>query len=104
MRPLLDDKGQCTACHDGSCWLCRKMTDPSADGVAYRMLWGETPGPQAQKRCKHLGETTGERELCGTCAGRVKIKLYSCRLHGKCSLGKELEGTACCLTCKDYVQ
>jgi hypothetical protein len=50
--------------------------------------------------CKHLGEQNGE-ETCATCHGNVRIKTFECGVHGRCTLGKKLDGIACC-PCQQY--
>jgi hypothetical protein len=57
--------------------------------------------PQGSRGCIHRGDQTGARE-CESCNGRVKIKTFSCDLHGECTLAKPLDGLACCGSCKDF--
>ena len=46
--------------------------------------------------CIHLREPTGETVGCQTCKGNVQVKLFSCAVHGTCTLGKRIEGHGCC--------
>ena len=60
-------------------------------------------GPPLDKvQCRHKGERIGE-EKCGPCGGNVRIKTFSCAIHGKChqAAGKRLPGVACCTGCLD---
>jgi hypothetical protein len=54
--------------------------------------------------CEHRGDLLGYQE-CETCRGTTKIKLFACALHGQCTLGRKLEGIACCAPgqCGDYL-
>jgi hypothetical protein len=55
------------------------------------------PGP-----CDHLGAEV-RREDCTGCKGkRTQIKIFDCAVHGECSIGKKLDGVACCAGCKDF--
>ena len=56
----------------------------------------QPPGP-----CLHLGDSTRQQE-CDTCAGKTRIKVFTCSIHGECTLGKKLDGLACCAGCKEY--
>jgi hypothetical protein len=57
---------------------------------------------KALEPCVHLGEATGERVECPSCAGSVKIKLMACAVFTKCTPQTKLEGIACCLGCARY--
>jgi hypothetical protein len=66
-----------------------------------------TPGREAKTasprpKCNRRGEPTGEKVQCRTCSGRVELKLFSCSVHGRCTLGKSVPGIACCKGCEDY--
>src|SRR5262249_18590206 len=74
----------------------------------------EPSAPAPRGPCVHLGEATGERVVCPSCAGRVEIKLFACRLHGACTMHKDLgapppvmpgvpapKGVPCCARCPD---
>lgn len=54
-------------------------------------------------KCQHLGGPTGETKQCATCRGSVSIKLFSCAVHGTCSLGKPVPGVQTCDGCTDKV-
>lgn len=51
--------------------------------------------------CTHIGDTLRTVD-CPTCSGRVKVKVFACSVHGECTLGKSVDGVACCLGCKDH--
>jgi hypothetical protein len=105
------------------CWL-------AANDVKYQSAWGlaitapaERPTPTAglvnysdgtaspsmmlkERRsgeCIYFGGPTGESRECPSCAGRVELKLFACRLFGECTPGKPVgDGTACCVTCPEF--
>ena len=54
--------------------------------------------------CIHLGADTGKTVACGSCSGRVRIKLRACAIHEECTLGKKVVGVACCAECRDRQQ
>ena len=41
-------------------------------------------------------------EECPSCYGMVKLKVFGCEKHGQCTIGKKLDGMACCAECPDY--
>lgn len=51
--------------------------------------------------CVHLGQPTGETIACQSCTGQVQIKLFTCAVHGSCSLAKPV-GRPCCAGCDSY--
>lgn len=51
--------------------------------------------------CTHLGIHVNEHR-CETCAGEVWLKIFSCRLHGLCCIGKAPNGVRSCAKCGDY--
>lgn len=85
-----------------ACPFVDRVDDPRARR-RQQQIAQKPPAPPvtAPRACKHLGRVTGETHLCGTCAGKVKIKVRSCALHTKCTTAKELPGIACCATCPD---
>lgn len=59
----------------------------------------QSPPPQSKPAgpCVHLGAET--RRVPGTgCGKRCELKVFVCAVHGECTLGKKLNGLACC-TC-----
>src|ERR1700691_192573 len=46
--------------------------------------------------CAKRGEATGKTVVCATCGGNVQVKLFGCDEFGDCTLGKKVEGHACC--------
>lgn len=59
-----------------------------------------THEPRDPAACIHRGESTGTQE-CPTCSGTVKLKVFTCAIHGECTIQKRIEGVACC-PCDDY--
>lgn len=57
--------------------------------------------PKLRDDCKHKGEFLFTQE-CPTCAGSVKIKVFSCSIHNECTIAKTIDQKACCSTCLDY--
>lgn len=54
-------------------------------------------------QCLHLGEDTGERIKCGPCKGNVRVKVFACAVHSKCTLETKItKELACCEMCKDF--
>lgn len=59
--------------------------------------------PPAPVQCIYLGPTTGETVTCSGCRGGkgVHLKLFSCALHGECTMTTPVGGRACCSRCPD---
>ena len=51
--------------------------------------------------CLHRGDEPSTLD-CPTCAGRVRVKVFACAIHGECTLAKPLPEIACCQGCRDY--
>jgi predicted SAM-dependent methyltransferase len=53
--------------------------------------------------CRHLGPPTGNTIECGSCpANKVRLKLHTCSIHEKCTLGPQrASGVVCCQGCPD---
>jgi hypothetical protein len=83
-------------------WKCRRCKTTTSEKRRY-----EKPPKRNCQRvdrsspCQHLGDKLGTQE-CQGCQGTVRIKLFACEVHGQCTLGKKLDGTACCANCLDY--
>lgn len=58
-------------------------------------------GKQAIGQCQHLRQPVGEVE-CPSCQGRVRVKVFGCEIHQKCTIAKMIEDTVCCAICPDY--
>lgn len=83
--------------------LCRRRKDWFAafeKGETMLQRPSASP-PPLRDDCRHRGEELGT-ENCPTCRGNIRIKVFACELHERCSLQKALEGTACCARCGDY--
>lgn len=52
--------------------------------------------------CVHMGDVEIGRVPCPSIPGGI-IKVYPCARHGRCTLGRPLDGVACCASCPDYV-
>jgi len=51
--------------------------------------------------CANRGEESGEA-YCATCKGHVKIKLFTCTVHGQCHRSpRVVEGVKSCIGCAD---
>ena len=61
----------------------------------------DLPSRPAKQPCIHFGEQNGLID-CSTCQGTVKLKTFACAVHETCTLGKRLDGIACCAGCDDY--
>ena len=48
--------------------------------------------------CIHRGDEL-RNELCPTCRGGVKVKVFACGVFGECTIGKRMSQIACCSTC-----
>jgi hypothetical protein len=85
--------------------LCRRRQD-------FFRRWEKNQGPGQRERrtrtlepqdaCRHLEQLIAEK-LCSGCRGQVRVKIFRCQIHGECSLGRQLDDTACCAVCQDYV-
>lgn len=56
----------------------------------------------ARAKCLHLGSATDMTVPCPTCSGTVNLKLFTCGVHGVCTPGKQVNGKASCVSCKEY--
>ncbi len=53
--------------------------------------------------CVYLGDLIGFAQ-CGSCKGRVRLKVFQCDIHGSCTLAKPVPGIRCCAECPDYAR
>lgn len=62
------------------------------------------PDPVTISRtCRNFGEPTGETEACGSCRGKVRLKVFACAVHPQgCTIAKQVPGRKCCATCPDF--
>jgi hypothetical protein len=79
-------------------WCRLAASDPR-----YAALFGSRAASPALP-CSHLGAPTGWTVDCPTCPGKgkVSLKLFHCTKHEKCTIGKKVEGVACCVGCPDH--
>jgi hypothetical protein len=89
-------------------YLCQTRAD-------YFQLWEEgrgpgqnLPGPASaaappapRSPCNHRGAAVRE-EVCPTCQGHVRLKVFACTIHTECTIARTVGGVACCATCSDY--
>jgi hypothetical protein len=73
---------------------CRAMRDQWARQGGF--------GTPLQDDCQQRGLVELRRELCVTCKNTTLVKVFACAVHGECTLGQPLAGTACCRHCNDY--
>ncbi len=52
--------------------------------------------------CVHLGPPTGEFRDCPTCSGNVRLKVMGCGVHTTTTVGRKVDGVACCVGCPDF--
>jgi hypothetical protein len=87
----------------GRLWqLCRGVNCSPQDSALYRATWDGLPDSAIRPTCQHLGPALGEKIVCGTCAGNVRLKVFGCALHKRCTQLKPVDGAACCAGCLDY--
>ena len=51
-------------------------------------------------RCIHRGDKI-RNQVCTSCPAKPRIKVFACAVHGECTIGKRLDGLACCAGCLD---
>ena len=84
--------------HDGTDAVCSQCRVFRTDD-GYNRAWGgrgvrRLPPPPSP--CVHLGEEV-RRVGCGSCRGKVELKVFRCAVHGECTLGKRApEVKGCC--------
>lgn len=55
--------------------------------------------------CVNFGDATGETEACGSCRGKVSLRVYACAAFGTCTVGKAVSGRGTCsASCPSYVK
>ena len=76
--------------------------------VHYRIVDGEVelwdPKPQRhemREQCHHRGEKI-ERVNCPTCQGNVRVTVFTCPLHERCTISKPIADAQTCRGCPDY--
>jgi hypothetical protein len=70
----------------------------------YNRLWGGSGLRAPRGPCVHLGAEV-DRRLCGSCRGKVELKVFGCAIHGRCTLGKRTPDVPGCCDggrCKEY--
>lgn len=53
--------------------------------------------------CIHRGREL-RSELCPSCRGKVKVKVFGCALHKECTLAKAIDGAKLCSGCPDKAE
>lgn len=81
----------------GRLWeLCSGTNCDPEKSEAYRELWDNAKlVEQRIGDCEYLGAVTGDVEECVTCAGRIRLKLFGCEIHGTTTKRN-------CGTCPDW--
>lgn len=84
--------------------LCRRRRDffdrwEQGQGIGQSESSVAPPKPRTD--CQHLGEMIDEVP-CQTCQGSVRLKVFVCTLHFRCTQGRVHGDFACCATCSDY--
>lgn len=90
---------ECVVSPDGDgfrheCKKCGAVLRSSANRVIAKCSAGDVS-------CQHLLREAGLVE-CPSCSGAVRLKTFGCQLHGRCTLGKQVDGLSCCATCHDF--
>jgi hypothetical protein len=109
--PIYPETTKCECAHPGYCQRHRCDKPDSLHRLCQTKpqifdLWERGLGPgqtrrNAQTACVHRGAQVDE-VLCAGCQGHVRIKIFSCRVHDRCSLSQKLAIVACCISCADY--
>lgn len=87
----------------------RDLKDRIATGIVPRStipipLLGKVGlGGNGAATCTNLLSDTGAKATCPSCRGKVELTVFGCRVHGTCTVGKPVPGTACCKGCPDFV-
>ncbi len=77
---------------------CRWVDKPPP--VGWPTLSSGTSVPQGP--CKFLGPPTGQFRDCPTCSGNVRLKVMGCGVHTTCTVGRKVDGVACCVGCTEF--
>jgi hypothetical protein len=75
------------------CWLFHHIDE-------YHTLWSSRlrfSGPP----CRHLAAQI-EAVACPTCTAKVRLKVFTCEIHARCTLETVLPNIECCKYCLDY--
>lgn len=91
-----------------ACAICGhdfKLTSDrlSEIGGDLSLIHRDCDGANANRLCIHRGEAI-RSELCPSCAGSVKVKVFACAIHGECEMGGKLKHLKRCGVgaCDDY--
>ncbi len=82
-----------------ACGFDREFSRPSL----VRRCGASPPASKLRGPCAHLGDVLRLQE-CPTCGGKqkVRIKVFSCPLHGECVLGTKIGQLTQCRNCDDW--
>lgn len=80
--------------------ICKQCS--LADHEPADLVPASTPAgsPPAVLTCRHRGDVR-RHQLCPSCRGAVKVKVFTCGVHGECSLVKQLDQVQVCAGCPD---
>jgi hypothetical protein len=97
---------QCECIETGFCERYKKFMTPHKvhlcqTNEAYRILF-ETQ--MKHHTCEHFDTYTGENKVFKQCCGArdIKLKIFNCDVHGKCTMTGKLEGIKSCAHCSDF--
>lgn len=57
--------------------------------------------PFLSHSCRHLGSEV-RLAACPSCAGNVKIKVFTCAIFGEATVERKIGSLACCKICDRY--
>lgn len=57
--------------------------------------------PAQIRECMYRGDHV-DTQRCSSCRGTVELKVFTCDVHGRCTLVKATPGAACCANCTEY--
>jgi hypothetical protein len=83
------------------CWLYHNRPD-------YRRKWDGGAEPADARPigppCTYRLPATGEQVECPACGGgRVKLKVFGCGMHGRCTINRRAEGIQTCAGCPSRI-
>lgn len=60
-------------------------------------------GPGNAAPCMFRRDEAIDAIPCRTCHGNVRLKVFPCELHGRCTIGRQTPDASCCTNCGDFV-
>jgi Glycosyltransferase family 25 (LPS biosynthesis protein) len=109
-NPPQEFSGPLTAAPCKACWFWHN--DPDYRNALERRAARKAAaayyasGASGRARCAHLGRDLKTLALCGSCKGRVQLKVFACAEYGRCTLEKpavnQAEAPGCCNGCLKF--